>query len=217
MCGSKSSNENFENRADDYASIPADYAAVIMAAGGGTRFHAGSHKLLTQIGGKPILIHTVDRVLAAGYRTVTVVLGYQADTLAGLLKEFPVEIVLNENWEKGQSTSLQKGILNLPERTRSACLILADQPFVSIKTYRALSRQQEKQPDMIIVPTYKGKNGNPTMFPQITFAELRSQSAADSGGRRLLKKYQTCLLETDDPYVIRDIDTLEDFRNYTEN
>lgn len=217
MYGNKTMTDNFANPTDDCFSIPADYAAVIMAAGGGTRFHSGSHKLLTQIDGKPVLIHTVERVLAAGYRTVIVVLGYQAAILAELLKDFPVEIVINENWEKGQSTSLQKGILNLPERTRSACLVLADQPFVCIQTYRALACRQEEQPDMIIMPTYKGENGNPTMFPQLTFAELREQSAADSGGRRLLKKYQTCLLETDDPYVIRDIDTLEDFRNYTEN
>ncbi|NMA12783.1 MAG: nucleotidyltransferase family protein [Chloroflexi bacterium] len=210
-------NKNFSNPMDGSCSIPADYAAVIMAAGGGTRFHSGSHKLLTRIDGKPILIHTVERVLSAGYRTVIVVLGYQAEALAALLQDIPVEIVLNKNWERGQSTSLQKGVLHLPEGTRSACLVLADQPFVSINTYRALARQQEEQPDKIIMPTYKGETGNPTMFPQLTFAELRSQSAADSGGRRLLKKYETCLLETNDPYVIRDIDTLEDFRKYTEN
>ena len=144
-------------------------------------------------------------------------LGYKADELTGLLQDFPVKVARNDHWEQGQSTSLRVGMLNIPAEIRSACLVLADQPFVSVDTYRALAARQLALPEKIIVPTYRGESGNPTMFPQITFEELRSQSTADSGGRRLLKKYDTDLLETNDPYVIRDIDTVEDFRKYTEN
>lgn len=201
---------------EDSLPIPADYVAVIMAAGGSSRFHADRHKLLTPIRGKPIILHTIESVQSAGYGTIVVVIGAQAEAFSEILEKIPVMTVLNPEWQQGQSTSLQAGIRNLPDMIRSACLVLADQPFVSQRTYHELAQSQQEHANRIIVPTFKGKYGNPTMFPAITFAELKTQPAEDSGGRRLLRKYGAVEVETDDPFVIRDIDTLEDFRKYSE-
>ena len=54
-----------------------DVAAVVLAAGAGSRFGGG--KLLASLDGRPVLQHVLDRVAEAGLGDVVVVLGDDAD------------------------------------------------------------------------------------------------------------------------------------------
>jgi nicotine blue oxidoreductase len=82
-------------------------AAVVLAAGGGTRFAGPTHKLVAPFRGRPVLAWVLDAVRAAGFDEVLVVTG--ADPLEGLVPD-DVTVVLNPRWAEGQSTSLTAAV-----------------------------------------------------------------------------------------------------------
>jgi 1L-myo-inositol 1-phosphate cytidylyltransferase len=79
--------------------------AVILAAGNGDRFHNPAHesKLLQPLGGRPILLRTIDAAHAAGADRVTIVLGYQAERVRALAERasaprLSLSFVVNPQW-----------------------------------------------------------------------------------------------------------------------
>ena len=85
-------------------------AAVIQAAGKGSRFHSDQYKLLAPVDGVPLIERTLEPVLRAGFDEVVVVIGFHAEEMRKVLMDYPVRIVENRNWEEGQSTSLSAGV-----------------------------------------------------------------------------------------------------------
>ena len=83
-------------------------AAVVLAAGGSTRF--GSPKQLHEWEGQALLQHVVMQVLAAPVQQVFVVLGAYFEEIAPLFYGWPVTLINNQDWEQGQSTSMQAGL-----------------------------------------------------------------------------------------------------------
>lgn len=185
--------------------------AIILAAGGGTRFHADQHKLLMDLGGVPMVTYAVKSAIQVGFAPVIVVIGAQGTKMKKALELFPVQLVENPEWSKGQSTSLKAGLMHLPANVDTACLMMADQPFVRLETLRALVHEQELFPQSIIVPVYRGQRGNPTMFPRVTFSALLSQETGDYGGRKVMAQFGAHEMPCEDPNIIRDIDTFADF------
>jgi len=87
-------------------------AAVVLAAGGGSRFEGPPHKLLASVRGEPLVVRAVRTALGAGLDETIVVAGAvdlaPALSAAGLAEE--VTLVVNERWAEGQATSLAAGI-----------------------------------------------------------------------------------------------------------
>jgi bifunctional UDP-N-acetylglucosamine pyrophosphorylase / glucosamine-1-phosphate N-acetyltransferase len=70
-------------------------AAVILAAGQGTRMRSRRHKVLHPLAGKPLISRVLDLVTTAGAAHVVVVLGHQADQVRAVLPE-SVDVVIQE-------------------------------------------------------------------------------------------------------------------------
>ena len=189
-------------------------AAVIQAAGKGSRFHSGQYKLLSPVNGKPMVIQTLVPVLAAGFDHVVIVIGAHADEMWAALKDLPVRVIENRDWELGQSTSLSAGMCAIQHSSDRVCLLLGDQPFLKAETLRALQEESDKFPDEIIVPFYKGKRGNPIIVPSRYYERLLELTGGDEGGKKLLKEAGYHVLSVDDPGILRDIDTIEDLEKY---
>lgn len=88
--------------------------AVILAAGNGDRFRNPTRdsKLLQPLLGQPILLRTLESAYDAGIRSVTVVLGYQADRVRALVESgaprgLHVSFVLNPEWRLENGVSAQ--------------------------------------------------------------------------------------------------------------
>jgi 1L-myo-inositol 1-phosphate cytidylyltransferase len=108
--------------------------AVILAAGNGDRFHNPTHesKLLQPLLGRPILLRTLEAAFDAGIRTVTVVVGYQADRVRELVERgaparMDVSFALNPEWR------LENGVSALAARASAAqdrfALLMGDHVF----------------------------------------------------------------------------------------
>lgn len=188
-------------------------AAVIQAAGKGSRFHSDQYKLLSTVNGVPMIKKTLEPVLEAGFDTIVVVVGSHCDEMTEALHDFPVRIVNNTQWEQGQSTSLAAGMMAIENLSDRVCLLLGDQPFLQTGTLRSLLCFSDLYPNEIIVPIYKGKRGNPIIVPSLFYKKLLELTCGDIGGRKLLETAGFHALDVDDPGILRDIDTVEELKN----
>lgn len=185
-------------------------AAVILAAGGSTRM--GQLKQLLPVDGQPMVRQVTQTVCAAGLAQVIVVLGAQADRVREAVHDLPVEIVVNEEWAAGMGRSLRAGLEAIRPEIQAALIVLADQPRLTPTLLQKLVSRYQATRAAIVAPFYQGRQGNPVLFDRGLFAELMAIEG-DQGGRSLLTRYpeQIERVEVDDPAVVLDIDTREEY------
>lgn len=179
-------------------------AAVILAAGGSTRF-AGGAKQLALVDGRSMVRIAVDAALgAAVFDSVAVVTG--AVPLDGVLPP-EIEIVDNPAWADGQASSLQAGLRWAGERGVTSVVVgLADQPGVTAEAWRLVATATDDHP--ILVATYAGQRGNPVRLDASIWAELPTEG--DEGARALIGRRPGLVGAVPCPGTMVDIDTQED-------
>ena len=89
-------------------------AGIILAAGQSKRY--GSPKQLLDWKGKPFVRHIAETALRSGLWPVVVVTGFRSADVESCLKDLPVEIVHNPEYQQGQSTSIKAGVASLPQK-----------------------------------------------------------------------------------------------------
>ncbi len=185
-------------------------AGVILAAGGSTRF--GRPKQLLDWNGIPLVAHVADVALAAELSPVVVVLGHSAEDVRAALAGRPVSIATNWRWEEGMSTSVQTGLGALPPDTDAAVFLQCDQPLVPPDLLRRLVARFGETGAPIVCPVYRGRRASPTLFARPLFPEL-SRVTGDQGGRALILRHPEAVetVEVDDPDLLADVDTPEEY------
>lgn len=202
-----------------------EIAILVLAAGGGSRL--GGDKLLLPWHGKAILLHTLDHIFAMRHKgSVFVVIGCGADavrqTIVSGISPDSVQIVENTEWQDGQSTSLRLGIGRIAEWNRASGLkgvlvVLGDQPLVKAETMDQLAAAHldasvRNLGHKATAPSYHGKRGNPVVLSPALFQNI-AELQGDVGARGILSWLGDSLLlvPVDDPGVIKDIDTREEY------
>ena len=123
---------------------PLRLAAVILAAGSGSRFdhERPAAKLLADLEGRPILGHVVRAVREHAPEATVVVLGHNATEIERAIEWSAMEIrVTNDRPELGLASSLKVGIHALealPGSFDGAFIVLGDQPRLRAETMDAL-------------------------------------------------------------------------------
>ena len=82
-------------------------AAVVLAAGGASRWDGPGHKLLADLGGRPLASWAIDAAATAGLDELVVVTG--AADLVGLVPP-GATVAHNPDWADGQAGSLQVAV-----------------------------------------------------------------------------------------------------------
>jgi molybdenum cofactor cytidylyltransferase len=185
-------------------------AAVILAAGGSSRF--GSPKQLLPWKDTTLLEHVVDTVLESSMQETIVVLGHEAQRLGKLISDRRLSIVVNEDWEAGQSSSVRAGIQALPEDCGACLFLLADQPKVTVELIEQVLNRYRQTLAPIVAPVHAGRRGNPVLFDQALFPELLKMTG-DEGGRQVIQHHRDAMeeVEVGDPDFFLDIDTVEEY------
>jgi len=185
-------------------------AAIVLAAGGSTRM--GRPKQLLPVGGQPMVRHVTEVVCATGLAQVVTVVGAHAEAVVQALAGLPVDVVVNEAWAEGLSTSVRAGLGALRPEIQAVLMILADQPALTPDLLQALAARYQTTWAPLVVPFYRGQRGNPLLFDRTLFPELLAVKG-DQGGRALIARHERELerVDVDDPAVIMDVDTRRDY------
>lgn len=188
-------------------------AGVILAAGAARRY--GQPKLLLPWRGEAIIRHVARAALSAGLDSVVVVTGEHHKSILDSLVGMNVALVINPDWEKGQSSSLQAGLRALPSEIGSSVFLLGDQPQIPAGLVQTLIERHAGTLSPIVAPLVGGQRANPVLFDRVTFPKLMELSG-DTGGRSLFSHYPVEWLEWHDTSVLFDVDTPEDYRRLSE-
>jgi len=137
-------------------------AAVILAAGGGSRFNRGDlaarpgEKLLRVVEGRALVTWALAPAIDARLDEVVVVAG--AADLKAILPE-SVTLLQNDEWTRGQATSLRMGLAWCASRGHQSAVIgLGDMPGLSAEAWRAVA---DAPLGPIVFATYRGKRAHP--------------------------------------------------------
>lgn len=195
-------------------SIPPRVAGVLLAAGTSSRF-GDANKLLATVEGEPIVRRAARTLVDAGLDPVVVVVGHEADRVRDAVDDLPVEIVDNEGYEAGQSTSVRAGIDAIRRggsrgrgdaRVDAAIIALGDMPFVDPESVETLVAAHAAGAGDALAAAHEGDRGNPVLFDRRFFGRLADVDG-DVGGREiLLADDASALVAVDDPGVRRDVD-----------
>ncbi len=186
-------------------------AAVVLAAGRSRRMAPHNKLLVADRTGKPMIARVVDNVLSSNAKPVLVVTGHQAEQVQHALGGRPVRYVHAADYAEGLSASLKAGIAAVPPECAAALVCLGDMPLVTGRMIdRLLAAYDPEEGRQIVLPTFRGKQGNPMLWDRRFFAEIL-QITGDSGARFLLGKYLDVVAEVEmaDDAVLRDFDTTD--------
>ncbi len=183
-------------------------AALLLAAGRSSRM-GGPNKLLEPIDGVPMVVRTVQRLLSSRARPIVTVLGNQADQVDAALGKLPVERVRNPGFAEGLSTSLKAGLAALPPDIDGVIVCLGDMPLVTGRDIdRLIAAFNPLEGRAIVVPTRRGKRGNPVLWASRFFPDM-AELAGDVGAKHLIGEHAELVaeIEMDSDGVLIDVDT----------
>ena len=184
-------------------------AAVVLAAGGGSRFAGTGHKLLSDFRGRPLVAWAVDAPRASGFDEVVVIQG--AVDLADVLPP-DVTLLTNDRWAQGQATSLGVAVGHARRAAHDAIVVgLGDQPFIPPTAWRTVANAAAGPP--IAVASYDGRRGNPVRIGAEVWDLLRFEG--DEGARELMRREPGLWGEVACDGNPADVDTVEDLEQWS--
>jgi molybdenum cofactor cytidylyltransferase len=187
-----------------------DVAAIVLAAGRGTRF-GEEPKLLARIDGKALIRRVAEAAVHSSTDPVIVVTGHRAERVQAELQGLPVQIVHNPLFADGLSTSLKAGFRSLPPKAQAAIILLGDMPYVRTELIDGLiAGWRASGEPAALVPTLNGRRGNPVVISRSLRAVIEGLSGDVGASSALSKRPDVLEWPTTDPAVVQDIDTREE-------
>jgi molybdenum cofactor cytidylyltransferase len=180
-------------------------AAVVLAAGLGSRYTGPTHKLLAPFRGRTVAEWAVTNAIDAGFDETIVILGAVDINLCP-----GVTVVRNADFARGQATSVHLALRYARHVGHDAIVTgLADQPFIPPDTWRAVGSHLGTP---IAVATYDGKRRNPVRLAADVWDLLPLDG--DEGARSIMRLHPELVTEIPCIGNPADIDTVEDLRRW---
>jgi len=190
-------------------------AAVILAAGAGSRFGGG--KLLAELDGRTIVRHVVDAARSAGLGPIVVVV-----PPTGELDELDlgtVRRVTNETPQEGLSSSVRLGLHELDgdDGVDAAVILPGDQPRVRAEVIRKLiARAVAETAPLLIAPLYDADGAPNPILARRAAWRLADELVGDRGFGPLLAGRPDLVQRVQVAGTNPDVDTRADLARLTE-
>ena len=182
-------------------------AGLVLAAGGSTRL--GQPKQLLPFGSATLLDHTLSTARQCRFEQLLVAIGGSADEVRGRVDLSGAEVVVNDGYGAGCSSSIAAAMRALDERVDVLVLLLGDQPGVTCDTVAALLAGRGAAD--LAVCRYDDGLGHPFWFGRRVFAALAGLHG-DKAVWKLLHSGEYPAVEAAVPGPVPiDVDTREDY------
>lgn len=185
-------------------------AAIILAAGEGSRFEGKTHKLLTPFKGKPLVSWSVEAAQKAGFEDIYVVMG--SVDLSEVMPE-SVTLIQNESWENGQGCSLNVAISCVRRDWHKSVVVgLADTPLIPASAWETVANTE----GAVVTAIYSSSGKKALRSPPVKLEDFTWESlplGGDEGARLLMKKRPELVVEIECEGNPADIDTLQDLKD----
>ncbi|MBE0528063.1 MAG: nucleotidyltransferase family protein, partial [Thermoleophilia bacterium] len=148
----------------------------------------------------------------AGISNPLIVLGSDHEAILKIIRGHKVSHCYNENYRNGMLSSVQCGLASLADRRSAALIIPGDQPMIDAAQMKRVMKAWHESGKGIVMPVHNGKRGHPLIVDMKYKPEV--MSLPESKGLRALAEQHpddVMEVETDDPAVLRDIDTHQDY------
>jgi molybdenum cofactor cytidylyltransferase len=181
---------------------------LVLGAGGSLRL--GRAKQLLAYGDGTLLGHVVGVARECRFQQTIVALGGSADEVRDSVDLARIDVVVNEAYGAGCSSSIAASLAVVDPRCDVLVLMLGDQPGVTAETVDVLLAGRGEAP--LAVCRYDDGRGHPIAFSRDVFAAL-AELHGDKGVWRLLEQRADEVVEVPVAGGIPlDVDTPEDYR-----
>lgn len=183
--------------------------AAVMAAGRSSRM-GGPNKLLARFDGEPLVRRVVERTLASKASGLTIIVGHQARDVRDALQGLSINIVENQNFADGLSTSVRAGVAAAPASVAGLLVVLGDMPDVTTADLdRLIAAFSSARGAVIVRAASGGKRGNPVILPRSAFADVGAIEG-DAGARSIIESGKYEVIDVDiGAGAMVDVDTPE--------
>lgn len=114
-----------------------DVAAIILAAGEGTRMRSSRAKVLHEIAGVPMIRYVVETALSV-MNDVVVVIGHEAEGVRKALEPYPMLRFAVQEEQLGTGHAVICAMPQVPARIQDVVVLCGDTPLIKPTTVRAL-------------------------------------------------------------------------------
>jgi molybdenum cofactor cytidylyltransferase len=185
--------------------------AIILAAGYSSR--ANAFKMTLPLGQMTVLEQTISKFEGLCSRVI-IVAGFQAEIIQEEIAKISrknayllqIKFVYNENFNQGMFSSIQKGCneVNAP----TFFLTPGDCPLVKKETVQLLAKHKGN----VVIPSFNYKGGHPIKLSSEVKQKIL-ETNPKCNLRVVLGGYEKKYMNVDDPGVLMDVDTPEDYQN----
>lgn len=162
---------------------------ILLAAGNSSRM--GSPKQLLPYHGKTFLERIIDTALEVfDQNQIILVLGAHHHEISLSIKDKNIQIVINDDWKSGMSSSIKSGLKKLsglfPEMEK--CFItVCDQPYLTHTLFLKMFQLQETSSKRIVASAYTDTLGVPALFSKKYFDPLMNLTG-EQGAKKIIQQ-----------------------------
>jgi molybdenum cofactor cytidylyltransferase len=190
---------------------------ILLAAGLSVRMK--SSKPLLNFGGVPLLSRLLEECRQSLADSVVVVLGHEKERILEQVDFSGVQVVENPDYESGQTSSLQRAPGAMGPETEAFLNLPVDHPLVTHREIDSLIQayRDRNGSSKIFIPTFEGQEGRPVLF-EISLKEEFLALGPDQPSNGIIEKFRDSVahVPVDNPYILKDMDTPEDYRECLE-
>jgi molybdenum cofactor cytidylyltransferase len=190
--------------------------ALIPAAGESRRM--GRPKLTLPLGDRTVLEHVIAALREGGLEDVLVITGPHATEVAALAQKAGASTLVLLQQTPDMRATVEQGMTWLETHLRptdgdAMLLVPADHPTLAASIVQQLVQGWEQRRDRsIVIPTFRGKRGHPTLVGWEHVNGLRGLPAGlGLNAYFRQRQHQTKEVPIDSSEILRDLDTPEDY------
>ena len=200
---------------DEETSDPVRTAADGVILAGGRSRRMGTSKSTLGVDDTTFIASAVRALREGGCRDVVAVIGPGGGDAGTAASQAGARVVMNPAEDSEQIDSLRLALRNLSPGAEAVVVLPVDHPLVTSSTVARVLEAWTASRQPIARASHGTKPGHPTLFAAALFEELLEGDVPE-GARSVIATHAADVLDVavDDPGVIADIDTPEDYRRH---